>query len=385
MIVFVLTTMALALVDDASLEWSNAVLIDPWTYTLPVPDGFHAFDERHFFGLGGPATATDLLWQFSADAGKTWRNTSTPGSVPHPDTPLLRTAPGVLQSLGGGLFQTDEHGWRIQNPKAYALLPDGSGFSITAAPGGGLSHFVNFTGVPAPGVNISGDAIIKSGTRNYGVWMCRCVDVWTCGYRCVDVWMCGRVGHVGRVDVWICRRVYEWMCGCADVYIRVRVRAFACACVRDRSTLPPNMHTRTHAHAHTHTCTRTRTPPSPLASTPASMLLNFRSVHTGMARAANGDWVLQSDILWNGEQIYSAHGTKFSMMSSVSFTSSDGGWSWKFGGIIANASDVHGNATDPAPGTSPSEQIFAISTVLSLGHAHMSRREVSPSHKWALK
>ena len=261
MIVFVLTTMALALVDDASLEWSNAVLIDPWTYTLPVPDGFHAFDERHFFGLGGPATATDLLWQFSADAGKTWRNTSTPGSVPHPDTPLLRTAPGVLQSLGGGLFQTDEHGWRIQNPKAYALLPDGSGFSITAAPGGGLSHFVNFTGVPAPGVNISGDAIIKSGTRNYGVWMCRCVDVWTCGYRCVDVWMCGRVGHVGRVDVWICRRVYEWMCGCADVYIRVRVRAFACACVRDRSTLPPNMHTRTHAHAHTHTCTRTRTPP----------------------------------------------------------------------------------------------------------------------------
>ena len=226
----------LLVVSGASLEWSDAVLVDAWTYTLPVPDGFHAFDERHFFGLGGPA-ATGLHWQFSADAGKTWTPTTTPGNVPHPNSALLTTAPGVLQSLGGGLVPTDDRGWSVQNPKVYRLLPNGSGFSITAAPGGGPHHLVNFTGVPAPGVNISADAIIKSGTRNYGV-----------------------------------------------------------------------------------------------------------------ARAANGDWVLQSDILWNGEQVYSAHGTNFSMMSSVAFTSSDGGWNWKFGGVIANASDVHGNATDPAPG-----------------------------------
>ena len=207
-----------------------------------MPDDFNAFDESHFFGVGGPATATGQHWKFSGDAGKTWKSTSTPGNVPHPGSPLLPTAPGVLQSLGGGLFTNlsgipDEHGWSVQKPLLYKLLPDGSGFTIAAAPGGGPSHYVNFTGVPVPGVNRSAGAIIKSGSRNYGV-----------------------------------------------------------------------------------------------------------------ARAANGDWVLQSDILWNGEPVSSAHGTTFTMMSSVSFTSSDGGWNWKFGGVIANASDVTGNASDPADG-----------------------------------
>ncbi len=138
-----------------------------------------------------------------------------------------------LRTLGGGIYPLDTHSWQVRYPRVYSLLPDGSGFSIKLAE----KVNVTFRGVPYPGVNISAQALVKSGTRNYGI-----------------------------------------------------------------------------------------------------------------QRAANGRYVLQTDVLWNGLPEYTAHGTTFAMISIVSFTSIDT-YDWEFGGVIANYSSVGpGNLTDPAPG-----------------------------------
>ena len=141
---------------------------------------------------------------------------------------MLPIEPHSWQSLGGGIFSNGEHGWTLQWPRVYSLLPDGSGFTITVAQGGdGPRHNVSFSGIPYPGVNVSAHALIKSCTRNYGV-----------------------------------------------------------------------------------------------------------------VRAANGNYVLQTDVLWNG-----LPQADDQMLSIVSFTSADG-FAWRYGGVIANWSSVKGNLTD---------------------------------------
>jgi hypothetical protein len=206
------------------LGWSDPVLVEGFTYHLPVPDHFYGFDRDHMYGMGFNGS-----WVFSRSAGKSFWRTRTPSNVPHGESPLLPVGPRSYRSLGGGLFPVGEAGWDLQWPRRYSLLPDGSGFTIVAASGGGgPQHNVSFTGVPYPGVNISAHALVKSGTRNYGV-----------------------------------------------------------------------------------------------------------------VRAANGRYVLQTDVLWNGLQPHETHGTSWVMLSIVSFTSLDG-YSWRFGGVIANWSDVTG-------------------------------------------
>ena len=138
---------------------------------------------------------------------------------------MIAVQPHSLRTLGGGIYPLDISSWQVRYPRVYALLPDGSGFSIKLAE----KVNVTFRGVPSPGVNISAQALVKSGTRNYGI-----------------------------------------------------------------------------------------------------------------QRAANGRYVLQTDVLWNGLPEYTAHGTTFVMISIVSFTSADG-YDWTFGGVIANYSSV------PAP------------------------------------
>ena len=209
--------------DEVQLEWSNPVLIEDFTYHLVVPDHFFGFDDKHIYGLGFNGS-----WVFSSDAGRSWRKTHTPGSVPHGLSAMLPITPHTWQSLGGGLFPSGKGSWTLQWPRVYSLLPDGSGFTITVAQGGaGPRHNVSFAGVPYPGINGSAHALIRSGTRNYGV-----------------------------------------------------------------------------------------------------------------VRAANGKYVLQTDILWNKLPVMDDQ-----MSSIVSFTSADG-FAWRYGGVIANWSDVKGNLTD---------------------------------------
>lgn len=218
----------LKLDDEVQLEWSNPVLIEDFTYHLGgpflvAPDHFFGFDDKHIYGLGFNGS-----WQFSSDSGKSWKKTHTPHNVPHGESPMLPIKPHSFRSLGGGIFSNGEHGWTLQWPRVYSLLPDGSGFTITVAQGGaGPHHNVTFVGVPYPGVNLSAHALIKSGTRNYGV-----------------------------------------------------------------------------------------------------------------VRAANGKYVMQTDILWNRLPFLDDQ-----MSSIVSFISSDG-FAWRYGGVIANWSSVKGNLTD---------------------------------------
>jgi hypothetical protein len=223
--------------EPTGLEWSSPTLVEDFTYPLPVPDHFYAFDDGHMYGMGANGS-----WAFSGNGGKAWSLTHTPSNVPHGAAAMLavNTTAGrtAYRSLGGGVFPDGEGGgWTLQWPREYSMLPDGSGFAIEVAEGGvGPNHNVTFSGVPAPGVNTSAQALIKSGTRNFGV-----------------------------------------------------------------------------------------------------------------VKAANGDYVVQTDILWNGLPTHEAHGTTFVMSSIVSFTSADG-WDWKYGGIIANWSSVSGNMSDPPPG-----------------------------------
>ena len=64
-------------------------------------------------------------------------------------------------------------------------------------------------------------------------------------------------------------------------------------------------------------------------------------------RAANGRYVLQSDVVWNGEDEYHSHGVTWVPISIVSFTSADG-FHWEYGGVIANWTAVKGNTSGAA-------------------------------------
>lgn len=122
------------------MEWSDAVLIEPFTYHLVVPDHFYGFDDHHMYGMGFNGS-----WAFSSDAGKRWTTTHTPSNVPHGLSPMLPLpadpgvagAPHTYRSLGGGIFANGDRGWTLQWPRVYALLPNGSGFTIEVATGGG--------------------------------------------------------------------------------------------------------------------------------------------------------------------------------------------------------------------------------------------------------
>jgi hypothetical protein len=158
-----------ALTSRIRLEWSDPVLVAGPTATYPtgppVPDSFFAFDRTTFTGPAYPGSNTDS-WSFSADAGRSW---SAGGpSVPHPGAPKIPVGPGHYRSLGGGSTSTPSS-WNLTWPRDYTLAPDGSNFTITAATGGvGPEHTVRFTGVPAPGVNVT-HPTIRPGTRNYGL------------------------------------------------------------------------------------------------------------------------------------------------------------------------------------------------------------------------
>ena len=89
--------------------------------------------------------------------------------------------------------------------------------------------------------------------------------------------------------------------------------------------------------------------PAPGVNASAHALVHSGTRNYGVVRAANGKFVLQTDILWNGQKVHKSHGVSFVILSICSFTSSDG-WTWDYGGVIANWSAVHGNTTDPAPG-----------------------------------
>lgn len=89
--------------------------------------------------------------------------------------------------------------------------------------------------------------------------------------------------------------------------------------------------------------------PFPGVNVSAHTVVKSGTRNYGVTRAANGHYVLQTDVLWNGQPVYHAHGTTFVELSICSFTSVDG-YSWQWGGVIANWSAVVGNVTDPRPG-----------------------------------
>ena len=80
--------------------------------------------------------------------------------------------------------------------------------------------------------------------------------------------------------------------------------------------------------------------PYPFANTTAAFKPGVRNY--GAVRAGNGHFVLQTDIIWNGVPVPPPfHGTTWAPSSIVSFTSPDG-YSWEYGGVIANWSSVPG-------------------------------------------
>jgi hypothetical protein len=67
----------------------------------------------------------------------------------------------------------------------------------------------------------------------------------------------------------------------------------------------------------------------------------------GSVRAANGRYVLQTDVVWNGVGQHVRQGVQWVPISIVSFTSADG-FNWEYGGVIANWTAVVGNTSASA-------------------------------------
>jgi hypothetical protein len=172
---FTLATVAAA----GGLTWSAPVLLEAPTASWPLgPDSpayAYGFDHKHMFGpKSGIKEGRGSTWQFSSDGGLSFvtQTTHLSGAVntlipiDDPSIPGRRSFRDLGHYDLGSAKAATPFQYNLTRPAVFSLLPNGSGISVDAAPGGvGPAHQVTFSGIPQPGFNFT-----ASGTPGqYGI------------------------------------------------------------------------------------------------------------------------------------------------------------------------------------------------------------------------